>query len=89
MYRAVDVWGHMSESQAVRFRCFQNLHTGMYSVQSSDFYSLPVDPERLRQLEEQHAALFIETPPDKRSGAFPTLEAAIDAHIASFGSSES
>lgn len=88
MYRAIDVWAHMSDTQAVRFRCFQNLRTGLFSVQSSDFYSLPVNQDRLRQLDEQQVELFIETPPDKRSGAFPTLEAAIDAHIASFGSSE-
>jgi hypothetical protein len=88
MYLAVDVWAHMSETQAVRFRCFQNLHTGMYSVQSSDFYSLPLASERIAQHEHQHAALFIETPPDRRSGAFPTLKAAIDAHMASFGSSD-
>jgi len=89
MYRAVEVWAHMSESQAVRFRCFQNLRTGMFSVQSSDFYALPVNPERFRQHEEQYLQLFIESPPDKRSSAFPTLEAAIEAHIASFGSSQS
>lgn len=88
MYRAIDVWAHMSDSQAVRFRCFENLRTGLFSVQSSDFYSLPVNQERVRQLDEQQVELFIETPPDQRSGGFPTLEAAIDAHMASFGSGE-
>lgn len=87
MYRAIDVWERIGEAEAVRFRCFLNLRTGMYSVQSSDFYSLPVDMRRVEFLEGQYVQLFTEKPPDERAGAFETLESAITAHMEKFGKS--
>ena len=84
MYRAIDVWERIGDAEAVRFRCFLNLRTGMYSVQSSDFYSLPVDKRRVEVLEDQYVELLIEKPPDERAGAFATLESAITAHMEKF-----
>jgi hypothetical protein len=86
MFKAIDVWKRISDSEAVRYRCFQNLQTGKYSVQSADFYRLPENPTQSPQLERQHLELFVEQAPDERTGAHETLEAAIEAHEAEFGS---
>jgi hypothetical protein len=85
MFKAIDVWKRISDSEAVRYRCFQCLQTGKYSVQSADFYRLPGNPDRSAQLERQHIELFIEQAPDGRNEAYETLEAAIEAHEAEFG----
>jgi hypothetical protein len=84
MFKAIDVWKRISDSAAVRYRCFQCLQTGKYSVQSADFYRLPGNPNESAQLERQHIELFIEQAPDGRSEAYETLEAAIEAHEAEF-----
>jgi hypothetical protein len=85
MFKAIEVWKRISDSEAVRYRCFQCLQTGKYFVQSADFYRLPENPVQSAQLERQHIELFIEQAPDERSGAYQTLEAAIEAHEAEFG----
>ncbi len=85
MFKAIDVWKRISDSEAVRYRCFQNLQTGKYSVQSADFYRLPQNPAQSAQLERQHIELFVEQAPDERTGSHATLEAAIEAHEAEFG----
>jgi hypothetical protein len=54
--------------------------TGKYSVQSADFYRLPLDPAQISALDRQHIQLFIEQQPDARSGSFDTIEQAIGAH---------
>jgi hypothetical protein len=86
MFKAIDVWKRISDSEAVRYRCFQNLQTGEYSVQSADFYRLPRNPAQSDRLEQQHIELFVEQAPDERTGSHETLEAAIEAHEAEFGS---
>ena len=85
MFKAIDVWKRISGSEAVRYRCFQCLRTGKYSVQSADFYRLPGNPAQSDQLDRQHIELFVQQAPDERTGAYDTLEAAIDAHEAEFG----
>jgi hypothetical protein len=85
MFKAIDVWKRISDSEAVRYRCFQSLRTGKYSVQSADFYHLPENPAQSDQLDRQHIELFVQQAPDERTGAYDTLEAAIDAHGADFG----
>ncbi len=86
MFKAIDAWKRISASKAVRYRCFQSLQTGKYSVQSADFYRLPENPAQSAQLERQHIELFVEQPPDERTGAHETLKAAIEAHETEFGS---
>ena len=85
MFKAIDVWKRISDSEAVRYRCFQCLRTGKYSVQSADFYRLPENPAQSDQLDRQHIELFVQQAPDEKTGAYDTLEAAIDAHEAEFG----
>jgi hypothetical protein len=47
---------------------------------------LPEKPVQSANLERQHIELLIEQAPDERAGTYETLEAAIEAHEAEFGS---
>jgi hypothetical protein len=80
MFTSIEVWKRVDERTAIRYRCFRSTGTGKYSVQSADFYHLPLDRARIPTLDEQHIELFIEQPPDERSGSFDTIEEAIAAH---------
>lgn len=85
MFKAMDVWKRISDSEAVRYRCFQSLQTGKYSVQSADFYRSPENRGQSADIERQYVELFVEQAPDERSGAYQTLQVAIEAHEAEFG----
>jgi hypothetical protein len=80
MFTSIEVWKRVDERTAIRYQCFRSQGTGKYSVQSADFYQLPFDPARSSTLNKQHVELFIEQPPDARSGGFDTIEEAIAAH---------
>jgi hypothetical protein len=86
LFKAIDVWKRISDSEAVCYRCFQSLQTGRYCVQSADFHHLPENPIQSPHLEGQHIELFIQQAPDERTRAYETLEEAIEAHEAEFGS---
>jgi hypothetical protein len=86
-YESVDVWKRVSRSELVRYRCFRNVVTNKYSVQSSDFYRLPLDPAQAANLEKQFLELLAEQAPDERAEAeFGSLAEAIEAHDLQFGS---
>ena len=80
MYQALDIWKRVSDKQLVRYRCFRNLETNKYVVQSSDWYSLPLDGKRVTFLEFQFLELLAESSPDERAPAFESLSDAIMAH---------
>ena len=86
LYQAIDVWKRLSDGRLVRYRCFRDISSGRYSVQSSDFYSVPTDPEHIASLEAQYLELLAEQSPSARSGAFDTVEDAIDDHEREFSS---
>lgn len=85
MYKSVDVWERVSPDNLVRYRCFQNLSTGLFCVQSVDFYSFPIKPATAAFLEENFLELLNEQAPDERNTAYPTLVEAIHAHNELFG----
>jgi hypothetical protein len=82
--RAFDVWKRGDENSLVRYRCFEDMRTGQFCVQSADFYQSPVTEERISQLEKQFIELILEEHPFSRSGSFGTIEEAIADHEASF-----
>jgi len=86
LYQAFDVWKKVSKTRVVRYRCFRNLTSGRFSVQSADFYGVPLDSKQSANLERQHAELFMEQDPEERAGSFDSLEAAIEAHDKAFTS---
>ena len=88
MYRAFDVWMRSGSHLLMRYRCFEDLETGLFCVLSVNFYKSPVTDDRVLELETQYLELLLEESPFKRSGAFATLEEAILDHTETFGVAE-
>jgi len=84
LFEAIDVWKRLSQKELVRYRCFKNLSSHRYSVQSADFYQIPLDPKQAADQERQHLELLAEQPPDERAGSYVTLAKAIEAHDRDF-----
>lgn len=84
LYEAIDVWKRVSTKELVRYRCFRNLTTNQYSLQSADFYRLPLDASQAGNLEKQFFELLAEQVPDERAGSFQSVEEAIAAHEQEF-----
>ena len=84
LYRSIDVWKKVDDSTAVRYRCFECLQSGHYSVQSTDIYRLPLDERRAAYLDSQFLELFIQQEPAGRAGEYSTLRQAIAAHDEDF-----
>jgi hypothetical protein len=84
LYEAIDIWKRVSASEPVRYRCFRTLATNRYSVQSADFYTLPLEPARAQNLEQQFYELLAEQAPDERARSFGSIEEAIAAHDGDF-----
>ena len=87
LYEAIDVWRRISKTQLVRYRCFRELSSRRYSVQSADFYRVPWDAKQVVDLDRQYIELLAEQAPEERAGGFDSLEAAIGAHDADFSHS--
>ena len=85
LYEAISVWRRISATELVRYRCFKNLATAQYSVQSADFYRWPIDPIQSDDLEKQYLELLTEQAPDERIESFQSLAMAIEAHDREFG----
>jgi len=83
-YEAIDVWKRVSGKELLRYRCFRNLETNRYCVQSADFYSFPLDTAQARNLEKQCYELFAERLPDERATSFASIDEAISAHDRDF-----
>jgi hypothetical protein len=86
LYQELVTWKRVAEKAAVRYRCRTNSATKKISVQSADFYRLPMTPAQVLQI--QFVELFCECDPGERSGSFDSVEEATMAHERSFGSPE-
>jgi hypothetical protein len=84
LYRAIDVWKKADKTSAIRYRCFESLNSGRFCVQSSDFYTLPLDANQVASLSHQFVDLFVQQDPADRSSEYSTLEEAIAAHDQAF-----
>lgn len=82
LYRTIDVWERKGGRIVARYRCFESLDTGTFSVQSVDFYH---DGKSSANLDGQFLDLLTEQDPAERSGKHATLKAAIAAHKREFG----
>ncbi len=78
-YKAIDVWSRRDKGTIVRYRCFQLLPDGGYSVQSADYYRPPFRDAGPAQHDKQFLELLSEVAPKARSPLFPTLIDAIRA----------
>jgi hypothetical protein len=84
-YKVLDVWSRKNEKTVVRYRCFQLLPDGGYSVQSADHYHAPFADIRTEELDKQFLELLSEEAPEARSPLFPTVDEAIGAFVREFG----
>jgi hypothetical protein len=85
LYQELVIWKRVAEQTAVRYRCLMNSETKKFSVQSADFYRLPVTREQILQFQAQFVELFCECDPGGRSDSFDSVEEAVAAHERSFG----
>ncbi|MEY9757018.1 hypothetical protein [Bradyrhizobium yuanmingense] len=86
MYRELSIWKRIDAKRAVHLRCFEDVPSHLFCVQSADFYALPVTVDARRELDRQFIELFIEVEPKKRSRWFATVEQAVAAHEEEFSS---
>jgi len=83
--RSFDVWRRSESPQGVaRYRCFEDLITGMFCVQSYDFYPLSITTKGMAESDKQFVELLIEQSPFERSGSFESIDAAIADHDSTF-----
>jgi hypothetical protein len=83
-YQQIITWRRLSDSAAMRYVCFFNFQTELYTVQSADFFTLPLDTSNQTFLDSQLIELFIEVAPLDRSDGYRSLAEAMDAHDAAF-----
>jgi hypothetical protein len=88
LYEAINVWRRKAELGLMCYRCFRNLRSNKYVVQSSDSYSWPIDKARANFFEGQYLDLLRAEDPDTRSPSFDSLEEAIRAHDLQFSASD-
>jgi hypothetical protein len=85
IYREISVWRRIDDKRAVRFRCFEELESHLFCVQSADFYSMPLNADVAADSDRQFLELFMEEEPAERSGGFASIGEAIAAHEKDFG----
>ncbi|TYL93903.1 hypothetical protein FXB40_18825 [Bradyrhizobium rifense] len=84
MYRELSIWKRIDAERAVHFRCFEDVASHLFCVQSADFYALPVTVNARLEFDRQFVELFIEVEPMERSRWFATVDQAITAHEEEF-----
>ena len=86
MYRELSVWKRIDDKSAVRFRCFEDMDSHLFGVQSADFYNLPLKAEIVANFDRQFVELLVEIEPVERCSWHTSLLDAIAAHEESFRS---
>lgn len=81
LYKQIDVWERKDSRTVIRYRCFESLDSGKFSVQSADFYH---DGKADASLDGQFVELFMEQDPAERWGEHATIKAAIATHNRDF-----
>lgn len=84
LYQELVIWRRKDQKTAIRYVCFMNIDTRKYSLQSVDFYRLPLSHEHLTNFQRQFVELFCDCDPGERAGAFDSPEEAIAAHRQDF-----
>ena len=84
LFKAIDVWQRKGDGGLVRYRCFQSLRSGKYSVQSQDHYRVPVDEKVSAYLDRQYLELLREQSPSERSTGHDSLVDAISDFVSTF-----
>ena len=88
-YREIFVWKNRNAKSALRFTCLQDLETGKFTVQSADFFYLPLTEKQVLYFGNQFLELFVEASRIPRSKWYLSLQEAILAHPGSLESNSS
>ena len=83
LFRQISIWNRIDDNRAVRFNCIEELSTHKFTVQSADFFTLPIKGEHLAYFERSFPERFIDVEPEQRKW-FDSIEQAIAAHQAEF-----
>ena len=88
-YKAYDVWRRLRSTSAIRYRCFEDLETPRFCIQSSDTVTLPLAANGLSGADRIYAELLIEQAPEERAhGWSDSIRGAIEKHENLFGPDE-
>src|SRR5471032_120118 len=80
MYLELSIWKRIDDKTAIHFRCFEDIASHLFCVQSADLYRLPATVNARAGFDRQFVELFIEVEPIERSEWFATVEEAIAEH---------
>lgn len=84
MYKEVNVWQRKNDGTLCCFRCFELIPDGGFCVQSADIHAPNYGTGKDQYFNQQFLELLQDEAPEIRSKLFPSLQEAIQAHIAEF-----
>lgn len=80
LFEEVIVWAKTIDGRLVKYRCFKDISTNLYAVQSSDYFDSDSEQKQLSESEQQAIELFIEESPETRCTWHNSLTEAIKEH---------
>ncbi|WP_421568822.1 hypothetical protein [Stenotrophomonas sp. PD6] len=87
LYARSDLWRRLPEGVCVRYTVLTHTKSGLFAVQSADYFS-DDDPRNCARFFQQFIVLLREQSPLERCEWFETAEAAILAHDKHFADLE-
>jgi hypothetical protein len=83
LFRQIPIWKRLDPKNAVRFNCIEDIEMNRFTVQSADFFSIPIKGEHISYLEKLFPERFIEADWGQRKW-FASIEGAIADHESEF-----
>jgi hypothetical protein len=83
LFRQISIWTRLDHERAARFNCIEDLGVRKFTVQSKDFFSIPIDEKRLAYFERLFPERIIETEWEQHRW-FDSIEEAVAAHDEEF-----
>jgi hypothetical protein len=76
LFRQISIWNRLDHKRAVRFSCVEDIDTHKFTVQTADFFTVPIKSEHIAYLEKLFPERFIEGDWEQRKW-FDSVEEAI------------
>ena len=83
MYKQVNILRNLDRELHV-YRCFENIDTGQYFVQSKDTFVMPIEKHLVEQSQIQLFDLFLDDDIEQRCEGFDCLKKAIESFDSDF-----
>ena len=84
LFEEIIVWSKNDDGVLVKYRCFKNLTSNLFAVQSADFFEKATDQKSILASEIQAVELFLDESPEIRSSWHASLAEAIQKHMDDF-----